>query len=88
MKLREEIIAKLKHQIADLSLGNLQCDSIKETDEIIGTLGLDSLDYATVMLQIQNWSNINIRESDVQWGMIKTVGELSDLFIKYQQEIL
>lgn len=86
MKTREEIVAKLKQHIADISLGNIEQTAIKETDEIIGTLGLDSLDYATVMLQVQSWSNVSIKESDVRWGTIKTVGDLTDLFMVYQDE--
>lgn len=84
MKTRSEIEGKLKALVEDVSLGRVQASTIQEHQHILRDLELDSLDYATVMLQSEQWLGINICEDGVDWSKIGTVGELAR-FLESQQ---
>ena len=81
MKTKSEILEKLKSVIDDVAI-----EGAKVTDKsrIIEDLGLDSMDYATVMLSVEGWSGIKINEDGVNWSKIQTVEQLADLFLANQ----
>jgi acyl carrier protein len=64
----------------------VEMDSIRPESRIISDLGLDSMDYATVMLMTERWSGIKIREDGVDWSKIQTVDQLADLVVKHQKQ--
>lgn len=81
MKTREDIIEHIKIQIEESSLGAVAAESVTADSRIIADLGLDSMDYATIMLATEQKFEIKIREDGVRWAEIQTVGQLADLFM-------
>lgn len=81
MKTKSEILEKLGESIHEVSLGAVAVDRILPESRIIGDLGLDSMDYATVMLTVERWSGIKIKEDGVDWSKVQTVEQLADLIM-------
>lgn len=84
MKQKSEIIDKLKDVIEAITLGNIASDSIRPADRLLDDCGLDSLDYATVMLQIEEYTGIKIKEDRVQWSEVQTIKQLAELFKEHE----
>jgi acyl carrier protein len=82
MKTKSQIIEIMKLAVEDISLGRLEAKSVLDKSRIIADLGLDSMDYATLMLTTEQQSGIKIREDGVNWAEIETLDQLADLFIK------
>jgi len=80
MKSKDEIFEKICSFIEEVSLGNIHANHIKPGDKIIVDLGLDSLDYAAVMLQLEQWTGSKIDENKVNWAEVQSVAQLSKLF--------
>lgn len=74
----------MRSEIESISLGEKVAAEIKETDEIIADLELDSLDYATVMLTCETWLGIKVNEAAADWRNIKTVGQLAAFLHAHQ----
>jgi len=53
---------------------------VQATDRLMADLGLDSLDYAVLMLQVETSLGVKITENDVIWSQVQTVAQLADLF--------
>lgn len=85
MKKKSEIVAKIQEAIEEVSLGEIPVSRATPESRLIGDLGMDSLDYASVMLAVERWSGIKIREDSVDWSAVQTVDQLADLFIGHQQ---
>jgi len=85
MKEKSEIIKRIQTAIEEVSLGAISLDRIQPSSRLIGDLGLDSLDYASVMLNVENWSGIKIKEDLVNWSKVQTVEELAALFEAHQK---
>lgn len=81
MKSKKEIITKLTELIEEQSLGRIPASTVASTDRIIEDLGLDSLDFATIMLSCEEWLAIKIDENKVRWSDVRTVDSLADLFV-------
>jgi acyl carrier protein len=79
---KEYIIDYIKDKIQDISLGAVQAKSISNDSRIIQQLGLDSMDYATIMLMTEQKLGIKIHEDGVRWGEIQTIEQLADLFFQ------
>lgn len=84
MRKKSEIIQKIQETIEEVSLGNIAAQKIGPQSRLILDLGLDSLDYATVMLTVERWSGIKIKEDTVNWAAVQTVDQLATLFEEYQ----
>jgi len=84
MKSKEEILARLKEVVEGVSLGSRKASSISDSDMLITGLGLDSLDYASVLLGMEQWLGIHIREEGVNWREIQSVSQLAD-FLRNEQ---
>jgi acyl carrier protein len=80
---------QIEQQIAELveevRLGQTPAASVRPEQELMADLGLDSLDYAAVLLGAERWLNIKINESGVDWGQIRTVRQLAE-FLGDQQK--
>jgi acyl carrier protein len=85
LKTEAEIIEHAKSLISEISLGRLMAVEIQARQRIIGDLGLDSLDYASLLLGCEEWLGIKVREESVDWSKITTVGELAS-FLHGQQD--
>jgi acyl carrier protein len=77
MTSQAEITVLLKEMIEEVSLGERTADSIDDSDTLLGTLGLDSLDYASVVLAVEERLNIKIAEEGVDWPALDTVAALA-----------
>jgi acyl carrier protein len=84
MKGKEEYCSRIKDLIEEISLGVHSSSSIQNSSKLIGELGLDSLDYASVLLGCERWSGIKIKEDGVRWAEIDTVERLAQLFCDMQ----
>ena len=82
MKTKEQIFNKIREIIEEVSLGVTKACDIKESDKLIDDLGLDSLDYAEVMLSCEEWVGVKIKEDTISWGNVSTVENLADIFVK------
>lgn len=80
----DEILNHLKKCIEDVSVGAFLARDISNNDSLMSDLGLDSLDYASVMLMTEDWLKINISESEVNWSKIQTVNDLALMFDGFQ----
>lgn len=78
MKQTAEIIQFIKDTIEEVSLGNLKSGDIQDSDKLL-ELGLDSLDFATVMLSTEGFIGCKVNENDVNWRQVATVQQLAEL---------
>lgn len=84
MKTHNEIIEYLKGAIEDVTLGNIKRDKINDDSFLMDDIGLDSLDYASIMLSGETFASIKIDENNVNWRNVRTVAELAELLYKCQ----
>ena len=80
----EQIADFMRAEIESISLGATPAAGIKETDEIMADLGLDSLDYATVMLTCEKWLGVQVNEAAADWRNMRTVAELAAFLHAHQ----
>lgn len=85
MKTYEEILAHIRILIQDISLGTINITDIDPDAHILGDLGLDSLDYASMLLECEKWLGIKVREEGVDWGRLSTVADLT-AFLEHEQQ--
>ena len=50
---------------------------------ILDDAGLDSLDYATVVVRTEDELGVKLREEDIDWPSVRTIGELADAFERH-----
>lgn len=84
MKSQEEIAGHIRTLIEEISLGERSADSIEGSHRLIADLGLDSLDYATVLLGCARQLGVSVREEGVDWSALGTVDQLAS-FLQSQQ---
>ncbi len=84
MKSLAEILLHLKKCIEEVTVGGFVAHNISDDDSLMSDLGLDSLDYASVMLMTEGWLKISIPESEVNWNSIQTVNDLALMFDGFQ----
>lgn len=71
------IIDLIKSTLAGLDSVKLPASEIGEDAELINGLGIDSLDYATVLVTCESELNVSVVEDDVDWRNVRTVKELA-----------
>ena len=81
---KAEIIGMIIGIIEEVTIENVKSADIKPTDRLIQDLGLDSLDYASVMLGCEQRIGIKISEGNVDWQKIQSVEQLAE-FLESQQ---
>jgi acyl carrier protein len=47
---------------------------------LLEDVGLDSLDYATVVVRVEDELGVKLREEDIDWASVRTIGELAATF--------
>jgi acyl carrier protein len=50
---------------------------------LLDEVGLDSLDYATVVVRTEDELGVKLREEDIDWPVVRTIGELAAVFEKH-----
>ena len=85
MKNRQEIVEFLSDSIRDVAADRTAGRQIAMDTHILSELGLDSLQYAAVLLSCERWLAIRITEQGVDWSSLSTVGSLAR-FLEKQQE--
>lgn len=85
MKSKDQVLIRLKESIEEITLGAKQASNISDRDSIISDIGLDSLDYASILLDMEQWLGIHVKEDGVNWRAIQTVEQLAT-FLGEQQE--
>lgn len=85
MKTINEITQYIRKSIEDLTFGSIKSDSLCDESVIID-LGLDSLDFASIMLSGEEFVNSKIDEDSINWAEIKTIIQLSELLFKSQRK--
>jgi acyl carrier protein len=81
----EQIVDFMKQEIESISLGAKPAAEISENDELMADLGLDSLDYAAVMITCETWLGVKVNEAAADWRRLKTVAQLSAFLHAHQQ---
>ena len=81
---QEEIERYLAGLIDEVTLGKRPAASVKPSDRLIADLGLDSLDYATVLLGCERWLGIRVTEEGVDWRSIHSVEQLARFLAEQQ----
>lgn len=84
MQSKELITRFIAHTVEEVSLSAIAAATISPQDRLIDDLGLDSLDYATVLLSCEKWLGITVTEDGVDWRAIATVEALAE-FLEQQQ---
>ena len=84
VKSAEQIERYIATLIEEVRLGQVSTAEVRSDQELIGDLGLDSLDYAAVLLGAERWLGVTVQEAGVDWGQIRTVGQLAT-FLEGQQ---
>jgi acyl carrier protein len=83
-KTLDQVVDFMRAEIESISLGANPAAEIRETDEIMADLGLDSLDYATVMLTCETWLGVKVNEAAADWRRMKTVVQLAAFLHAHQ----
>ena len=84
MKTYEEILTRITTLIEDISLGVNKASEIYPNARILSDLGLDSLDYASDLLDCEKWLGVKVQEEGVDWSRLATVAHLA-AFMEQQQ---
>jgi acyl carrier protein len=74
---QEQVLELLRDELAQHT--NRPKDTIMPGDNIINELGLDSLDYAAVVLGAEALMNGELDESAVNWSEVRTVQDLAEV---------
>ncbi|MBZ0267867.1 hypothetical protein K8I85_06915 [bacterium] len=82
---RAEITEFLTNSIGDVAGSRLAGKPISAGSNLLDDLGLDSLEYATVLLSCERWLGIRIIEQGIDWSSLSTVGSLA-VFLESQQD--
>ena len=78
---REEITAVLKSALSDVDGIKRSADQIAGDEEIIAGLGLDSLDYAMVLVECERALDVSVLEDDIDWRTVRTVDDLAGVLV-------
>ena len=79
-----EIERYLAGLIEEITLGRHPAATIRPGDRLIAELGLDSLDYATVLLGCERWLGIRVAEEGVDWRSIQSIEQLARFLARQQ----
>lgn len=80
MKKREDILEFILHEIHEVSLGQLPPDQISPEANLLDELGLDSLDYATIVLSTERWTGVRVMDRVDDWSTVRSPADLVRLF--------
>lgn len=80
-----DIETKLGQIIEEVTLGAVSRSSVNSELRLMDDLGLDSLDYASVMLSCEKWLQCKVNEAQVDWRGVRTVGQLAEVMCRSQK---
>ena len=83
MKTRSEIITHLILLIDEVSLGSTKL-SLIDGETVILDLGIDSLDFAYIMISGETFVGGKVNENNIDWRNIRTINNLADVLFKCQ----
>lgn len=75
----ESLVAFLKREIQAISLDQTPAATIADDARLMADLGLDSLDYASLMLSGEEVLGVEVDEDNVDWRAVATVRDLAVL---------
>lgn len=84
MKPLNDIINHLKLVIEDVTLGKVSRDTITR-DSVLLDLGIDSLDFASIMLAGETFVSSKVNENGIDWRNIRTIHQLAQLLYECQK---
>jgi acyl carrier protein len=70
-----DAIAAIADAIAEHRPGDHDPDS-----DILQDIGLDSLDYASVVVTVEDQLGVKLREEEIDWSRVKTIRDLAGVF--------
>jgi acyl carrier protein len=70
-----DAIAAIADAIAEHRPGAHDPDS-----DILQDIGLDSLDYASVVVTVEDQLGVKLREEEIDWSRVKTIRDLAGVF--------
>lgn len=85
MKTIDEIINHLKLQIEEVLLNSIDINLLNG-ETIILDLGIDSLDFAYIMISGETFVNGKVRENDIDWRNVRTIYQLSKVLYDCQKD--
>jgi acyl carrier protein len=77
----DEVVQEIRQQIARRK--QVPIDAVGVDQELIGGLGLDSLDYAAVVLGTEAAMGGELDESNVDWVRVRTVKDLAEALVEH-----
>jgi acyl carrier protein len=84
MRTRDEIAGHIRAIVDEITPGGRDVSAIDGSARLIEDLGLDSLDYATVLLGCEEWLSLRVVEDRVDWQLIGTVDGLATFLLEQQ----
>lgn len=84
MKNFEEISKYIIDQISKATLDEISLSDLDMDRQLIDDIGLDSLDFAQVMLGTEDWLGVAVPEGDIDWTALGTINLLSGFFESLQ----
>lgn len=84
MKSENEIITFVIQEVNKATLGEITISEAQTELGLIDDLGLDSLDYASVMISTEEWLGIHVPEGDIDWAKLRSANALSNFLYNLQ----
>lgn len=78
---RLKLRSHLKSEIEEITFGQVVITEENENLALISELGLDSLDFASVMLSGETFSGVSLSEGSIDWSTVRTLDDLVELFL-------
>jgi acyl carrier protein len=85
MKMRDDILKFIVQEISEVSLGRLSPGQISPEANLLDDLGLDSLDYAAIVLSTERWTGIRVMDRVGDWSVMRSAADLARLFRSFGQ---
>lgn len=83
-KTKDELLQYLIGEAAQVLEERGEARRVGAGDRILQDLGMDSLDYATIMLGCEEWSGVKVSERSINWAEVQTLDDLAALFAAEQ----
>lgn len=84
MKPLNDIINHLKLVIEDVSLGAIDRNTLTG-DSVLLDLGIDSLDFASIMLSGETFVSGKVNENNIEWRNVQTLLQLAQVLFECQK---
>ena len=79
MKSLSEIQSFMSLELLEITFGQVDLLANALWDKaLISELGLDSLDYASLMVSVEEWLSVKVPEGNVDWSSLKSARQLAE----------